>query len=164
MGTEKNRLKEMALLSTQNIYLDCWVKKKMTILNSNFLLYWSLGLNKSLLSNFALSVSISTFSKNSFRNTIRVFGSKPFAKVISRLQKLPQTRRELTFCLLVLSAGIITKGQLSKKCQRKSVIIFLSISLTCGLGAQKNCLITMMHLLKYRNSAIMYIVVVFLIP
>ena len=37
----------------------------------------------------------------------------------------------------MLSAGIKTKGQLSKKCQRKSVITFLSISLNMWVVCSK---------------------------
>ena len=40
MGTQKNRLDETVLLSTQNICLNWWVRKISTIFTLNFLLNW----------------------------------------------------------------------------------------------------------------------------
>ena len=43
VGTQKNRFNETVLLSTQNIYLDCWVRKQLFFLHSKILLNWSYG-------------------------------------------------------------------------------------------------------------------------
>ena len=38
VGTQKNHLNEMVLLSTQNIYLDCWVRKQLQFYSQKFCL------------------------------------------------------------------------------------------------------------------------------
>ena len=80
MGTQKNHLNETVLLSTQNICLKLWVRKYFQFYGDFFFLNQYLRLFACWAFFHALVVVCSlfsklTFSRNSFRNAIRVSNS-----------------------------------------------------------------------------------------